>query len=145
MLVLLVFLITLHTKHQEQSHLADSPTERNALIEVETSLIQEGSHGGQGTMWKIFINFKKTIMKLNNLSSQFASQFAETSLTSLVNSFNAQVGNRGFNSARAAYDDALIQEFIRRGIDVSVIHDGKTTSFAHKVKLDDTNVKLILA
>jgi len=112
LLVLLVFLITLHTKHQEQSHLADSPTERNALIEVETSLIQEGSHGGQGTMWKIFINFKKTIMKLNNLSSQFASQFAETSLTSLVNSFNAQVGNRGFNSARAAYDDALMQEFI---------------------------------
>ena len=52
-------------------------------------------------------------MKLNNLSSQFASQFAEASLTSLVNSFNAQVGNRGFNSARAAYDDALIQEFIR--------------------------------
>ena len=51
-------------------------------------------------------------MKLNNLSSQFASQFAETSLASLVNSFNAQVGNRGFNSARAAYDDALMQEFI---------------------------------
>ena len=42
-------------------------------------------------------------MKLNNLSSQFASQFAETSLISLVNSFNAQVRNRGFNSARAAY------------------------------------------
>lgn len=84
-------------------------------------------------------------MKFNNLSLQFASQFAEASLTSLVNSFNAQVGNHGFNAARAAYDDALIQEFIRRGIDMSVIHDGNTTSFAHKVKLDDTNVKLILA
>ena len=49
---------------------------------------------------------------MNNLSLQFASQFAEASLTSLVNSFNAQVGNRGFNSACAAYDDALIQEFM---------------------------------
>ena len=51
-------------------------------------------------------------MKFNNLSLQFASQFAKASLTSLVNSFNAQVGNRGFNAARAAYDDALIQEFM---------------------------------
>ena len=58
------FLVTLHTKHQEQSHLADSPTERNTLIEVETSLIHEGSHGGQGTMWKIFINFKKNYYEI---------------------------------------------------------------------------------
>ena len=38
--------------------------------------------------------------------SQFALQFAEASLTSLVESFNVQVGNRGFNSARAAHDHA---------------------------------------
>ena len=81
----------------------------------------------------------------NSFYNDFAVRFAATTLTSLVESFNAQVGNRGFNAARAAYDDALIQEFIRRGIDMSVIHDGNTTSFAHKVKLDDTNVKLILA
>ena len=43
-----------------------------------------------------------------NILSQFASQFAEASLTSLVESFNAQVGNRGFNSARAAHDHVLI-------------------------------------
>jgi len=84
-------------------------------------------------------------MEKNIFLSQFASQFAEASLTSLVESFNAQVGNRGFNSARAAYDHALIDEFIRRGIDVSVIHDGQRTSFAHKVTLDDSCTKLILA
>lgn len=81
----------------------------------------------------------------NILLFQFASQFAEASLTSLVESFNAQVGNHGFNSARAAYDYALINELIRRGIDVSAIHDGKKTSFAHKVKLDIAANKLILA
>ena len=48
-----------------------------------------------------------------NILSQFASQFAEAPLTSLVESFNAQVGNRGFNSARAAHDHALIDEFVR--------------------------------
>ena len=48
-----------------------------------------------------------------NILSQFASQFAEASLTSLVESFNAQVGNRGFNSTRAAHDHALIDELVR--------------------------------
>ncbi len=79
-----------------------------------------------------------------NLSSQFASQFAEASLTSLVKSFNSQVGNRGFNSARAAHDHALIAEFKRRGIDVSAISNGETISFAHQVTLDKTAKKLII-
>lgn len=48
-----------------------------------------------------------------NILSQFTSQFAEASLPSLVESFNAQVGNRGFNSARAAHDHALIDELVR--------------------------------
>ena len=78
------------------------------------------------------------------LLSQFASQFAEASLTSLVESFNAQVGNRGFNSARAAHDHALIDEFIHRGIDVSAISDGHSISFAHHVALDESAIKLVI-
>lgn len=79
-----------------------------------------------------------------NLLSQFASQFAEAPLSSLVESFNSQVGNRGFNAARAAYDHALIEEFKRRGIDVSAITDGKTISFAHQVTLDESAKKLTI-
>ena len=79
-----------------------------------------------------------------NFLSQFALQFAEASLTSLVESFNAQVGNRGFNSARAAPDHALIDEFIHRGIDVSAISDGHSISFAHHIALDETNMKLVI-
>ena len=79
-----------------------------------------------------------------NFLSQFALQFAEASLTSLVESFNAQVGNRGFNSARAAHDHALIDEFIHRGIDVSAISDGPSISFAHHIALDETNMKLVI-
>ena len=79
-----------------------------------------------------------------NILSQFASQFAEAPLTSLVESFNAQVGNRGFNSTRAAHDHALIDELVRRGIDVSAISDGHSTSFAHHVALDETAMRLAI-
>ena len=79
-----------------------------------------------------------------NFLSQFALQFAEASLTSLVESFNAQVGNRGFNSARAAHDHALIDEFIHRGIDVSAISDGNSISFAHHIALDESAMKLVI-
>ena len=79
-----------------------------------------------------------------NILSQFASQFAEASLTSLVESFNAQVGNHGFDSTRAAHDHALIDELVRRGIDVSAISDGHSTSFAHHVALDESTMKLVI-
>ena len=79
-----------------------------------------------------------------NFLSQFALQFAEASLTSLVESFNAQVGNRGFNSARAAHYHALFAEFVRRGEDVSVISNGHSISFAHHVAFDESSMKLII-
>ena len=79
-----------------------------------------------------------------NILSQFASQFAEAPLTSLVESFNAQVGNRGFNSARAAHDHALIDELVRRGIDVSAISHGHSISLARHVALDETAMRLVI-
>lgn len=79
-----------------------------------------------------------------NLSSEFASQFAEASLTSLVQTFNTQVGNHGFNSARAAHDFALVDELMHRGIDVSAVSDGHSISFAHHVALDEASMKLII-
>lgn len=73
----------------------------------------------------------------NSLYDQFAARFAADSLTSLVDSFNCQVGCRGFNSARAAHDRALISELLRRGIDLSAVRSDGATSFAHHVKLED--------
>ena len=61
----------------------------------------------------------------NSIFNDFVAHFATASITSLVESFNSQVGNRGFTSARAAHDVALIRELIRRGIDVSAVYDGK--------------------
>jgi hypothetical protein len=73
----------------------------------------------------------------NSLYDQFAASFAAKSLSSLVDSFNCQVGCRGFNSARAAHDRALIDELISRDIDLSAVRSDGGTSFAHHVKLED--------
>ena len=74
------------------------------------------------------------------MNNSFYNDFAAGTLTSLVESFNNQVGKRGFNSARAAYDQALIDELVRRGIDVSAVFDGTTISFAHYVELDNNSL-----
>ena len=76
----------------------------------------------------------------NSFYNDFAVRFAATTLTSLVESFNSQVGNRGFNSVRAAHDKALIDELVRRGIDVSAVFDGTVISFAHHVELDNNSL-----
>ena len=44
---------------------------------------------------------------------------------------------------RAYHDQALIDEFQRRGIDVSAIYDGKTISFAHPIKYDIAENRLV--
>lgn len=72
----------------------------------------------------------------NNLYNKFAAAFAADSLSSLVESFNRKVGCRGWSSARAYHDRALVDEFIRRGIDVSAVADDSHVSFAHHVALD---------
>ena len=69
----------------------------------------------------------------NSFYKDFAARFAASTLTSLVESFNSQVGKRG-------YDQALIDELVRRGIDVSAVFDGTTISFAHYVELDNNSL-----
>ena len=83
-------------------------------------------------------------MEQNATYRIFAAIFAKSTPNNLVKNFNREVGNLGFNSQRAAYDVALIDEFIRRGIDVSAVYDGTIIKFAHHVQLDDTDTKLVL-
>ena len=59
--------------------------------------------------------------------------------------FKIILSNYGWSSMRATYHAALIDEFVRRGIDISAIHDGKSTSFAHRVVLNDEQNKLVIA
>lgn len=72
----------------------------------------------------------------------FALRFADMQIPELVTLFNAQVQNRGWSSMRAYYDSALIDEFSRRGIDVSAVYNGETISFAHPVRYELPDNKL---
>ena len=74
---------------------------------------------------------------------RYALQFADMQIPELVTVFNSQVQNRGWSSMRAYHDQALIDEFRRRGIDVSAIYDGKSITFARPVRYDLPDNKLI--
>ena len=76
--------------------------------------------------------------------TKYALQFADMQIPELVTIFNAQVQNRGLSSMRAYHDQALIDEFQRRGIDFSAVYDGKVITFAHTVRYDLPNNKLVV-
>ena len=76
--------------------------------------------------------------------TKYALQLADMQISELVTIFNAQVQNRGWSSMRAYHDQALIDEFQRRGIDVSAVYDGKVITFAHTVRYDLPNNKLVV-
>ena len=73
---------------------------------------------------------------------RYALQFADMQIPELVTVFNRQVGSTGWTSMRAYHDQALIDEFQRRGIDVSVVYDGKAISFANPVRYDIADNRL---
>ena len=74
---------------------------------------------------------------------RFALRFADMQIQELVTVFNAQVQSRGWSSMRAYHDQALLDEFHRRGIDTSAVYDGKTISFTHPIRYDMTGNRLI--
>ena len=74
---------------------------------------------------------------------KYALQFADMQIPKLVTAFNRQVGNSGWSSMRAYHVQALIDEFQRRGIDVSSVYDGKAISFAHPVRYDIADNRLV--
>ena len=75
---------------------------------------------------------------------RYALHFADMQIPELVTVFNAQVQNRGWSCMRAYHDQALLDEFHRRGIDTFAVSDGETISFAHPIRYDLPNNKLVV-
>jgi hypothetical protein len=73
-------------------------------------------------------------MKQHVYYIRYALQFADMQIPELITFFYAQVQNRGWSSMRAYHNQALIDEFQRRGIDTTVVTGIDTISFAHPVK-----------
>ena len=74
--------------------------------------------------------------------AKYALRFADMQIPELVTVFNHQVGNTGWTGMRAYHDQALIEEFQRRGIDVSTVYDGNAITFAHPVRYDIADNRL---
>lgn len=75
---------------------------------------------------------------------KFALRFADMQIPELITIFNAQVQSRGWSSMRAYHNHALLDEFQRRGIDISSVYDGRAISFVHPVRYDLPNKKLVV-
>ena len=75
--------------------------------------------------------------------TKYALQFADMQIPELVTVFNHQVGNTGWTSMRAYHNQALIDEFQRRGIDTSAVYNCRSISFAHPVRYDMSDNRLI--
>jgi len=95
-------------------------------------------------MWEIYSLQKQKVMQQHIYYIRYALQFADMQIPELVTVFNAQVQNRGWSSMRAYHDQALIDEFQRRGIDASAVSDGRAISFVHPVRYDLPNNKLVV-
>ena len=75
---------------------------------------------------------------------KFALRFADMQIPELVNEFNSHIQNRGWSSMRAYHNQALVDEFDRRGVDNTAITNGRTINFAHPVRYDPQNNKLVV-
>ena len=118
--------------HQKQCPKGDSPTE------LQLSL------GGQYDAEDYYSLQKQKVMKQHVYYTKYALQFADIQIPELVNEFNAQVQSRAWSSMRAYHDQALIDEFQNRCIDVSAISDGRTINFAKPINYDLGGNKLIV-
>lgn len=85
-----------------------------------------------------------TALKSNPQYQQYAAQFEAATTDDLIRAFNTQVASRAWSSQRAAHDAALIDEFHRRGIDISVIQPRVGISFAHRIGYDETARRLVI-
>jgi hypothetical protein len=73
---------------------------------------------------------------------EYVNRFSTYSDSEIISTFNFEVGNSGWGTARASFLAALHDEFIRRKIDFSLIGDTKSLSFKSTIKLEETKIYL---
>ena len=74
---------------------------------------------------------------------EFQERFKNMSDENLIDSFNREVGNRGWTGSRATYLSALHEEFDNREYDYSVIGSKSEFSLAKKIKLVGKKIMIL--
>lgn len=81
-------------------------------------------------------------MEQKTMMGELTEMFPLLPLDSLVAKFNATVGRKGMTCAAMMRDRLLMEEFMRRGIDITEVCDGDRLSFKHTAVLDESRTKL---
>lgn len=77
------------------------------------------------------------------LKEEYQERFKNKSDEQLIDSFNGQVGNAGWGTARMFYLSTLRKELENRNIDYSDVGDKEGISYAKRVKL--VGKKIVIA
>lgn len=72
---------------------------------------------------------------MKNTQNEFKERFQKMTNEQLIETFNKDVGNPGWVSARARFQSALREEFENRGFEFSAIGDKRGFSFSNKITL----------
>ena len=80
----------------------------------------------------------------NEKINTYAACFIGKTAAELVDEFNQDVGVTGLTQDRAYYHEALLHAFEEKGIDVSAVSDGRTISFAHRIRFEESNRALVV-
>ena len=74
---------------------------------------------------------------------KFQERFKNLSDDELIKTFNREVRNNGWGTARAAFLSALHSEFIRREFDYTAIGNKQSLSFRNKIQLTNNVIAVI--
>ncbi len=77
--------------------------------------------------------------------NEFTERFRSASTQELVNSYNSQVGNRGWVSSKGRYLYALYHELKNRKIDISAIDTGGGLRLDQRIVLNTSGDRVLLA
>ena len=77
--------------------------------------------------------------------NEFTERLRSATLQELVDSYNSQVGNPGWVSAKGRFLHALYHEFKRREIDITVIDSGAGLRLDKRIVLDVSGKRVMIA
>ena len=117
---------------------------------------EQACHGGQVTMWTKTLLTSKNIRMKNQDSSYaqlrigfYENSFQNQTIQQLVDNFNQLANSHGWAAERSYFSMELMNEIIRRGIDVSAIverddRSGQILSVRYVVvRLDEASSSLV--
>ena len=84
-------------------------------------------------------------LKGTGRENEFTARFRSATEQELVDSYNSQIGNRGWVSAKGRYLHALYHEFEHRQIDISVIDTGTGMRLDQRIVLDASGKRVVIA